>query len=164
MRHTLARPQEIRALRWDQLQDDGRWFALREFKGRARRKDGVNYRLIVLDEYMRGLIQAMKERRSGDSPYVFTNRFGLPWTGNAVRCAMRRARKRAGLDGPGLERVVAYTFRHTAATDATANGVRDRQLADLMGHSSTRTTARYQHLRADHLAEVIDRATARKRA
>ncbi len=147
MRHTLARPQEIRQLRWADLNADGTAFVLTKYKAKKRRKDKAPERLILLDAYMQGLIRALQaNRRPALHDPVFTNRVGEAWTANAVRCAMRTGRARAGLNQPGMERVVAYTMRHTAATDATANNVRDRTLADLMGHASTKTTARYQHL------------------
>lgn len=159
MLETLARPQEVRALRWDQLRDGA--FALGEFKGKGRRRDGLRLRLIPVSARLARLLGRLA-RRPGFDPAgpVLLNDDGRPWTANAVRCRMRRLRRRAGLDGGG-ERVVAYTLRHTAATLATANGVGDRLLAELMGHASTRTTARYQHLQAGHLKAAIDRATRR---
>jgi site-specific recombinase XerD len=76
---------------------------------------------------------------------------------------MGRLRAKLGL-GPDEngEQIVSYTLRHTAATRASARGVRDRVLAELMGHTSTSTTQRYQHLQADHLADAIRQANARK--
>ena len=66
-----------------------------------------------------------------------------------------------GPDANG-ENVVAYTLRHTAATRACTSGVPDRVLADLMGHTSTDTTRRYQHPRLDDLARAIRQANTRK--
>jgi site-specific recombinase XerD len=40
-------------------------------------------------------------------------------------------------------------------------GLRDRVLAELMGHSRTDTTERYQHLQDRHLHEAIRTASAR---
>ena len=58
---------------------------------------------------------------------AFFNAKIAPWTANAVRLRVARLRLRAGLapDGGG-EEVVAYTLRHTAATEASARGLRDR--------------------------------------
>ncbi len=161
LRHTMARPQELAALQWRHLQPDGRSFVLTQFKAKDRRRDGVKIRIIALDSRMRRFVGRRRHRAQLDD-YVFTNSQGKRWTGNALRCAMRRVREKAGLLDGG-ELVVCYTFRHTAATEATANGVRDRRLADLLGHATTRTTARYQHLALEHLAEAIDQATARRR-
>src|SRR5690606_9127555 len=91
---------------------------------------------------------------------VCRNTRGEGWTNNALRLAVRRLCVSVGLDGAdGLERITAYTIRHTAATAATAAGVRDRVLADLLGHTQTRTTARYQHLTVDHLRAAVETIT-----
>jgi integrase/recombinase XerD len=88
--------------------------------------------------------------------HLFLNSRGAPWTSSALRIAVRRACRRLGLDETHGEKIVAYTIRHTAATAATVAGVRDRHLADLMGHSTTRTTARYQHLDVEHLRKAAE--------
>ncbi len=60
------------------------------------------------------------------------------------------------------ENVVAYTLRHTGGTRATAQGVRDRVLADLMGHAQTTTTRRYQHLQTEHLHAALQKTNQRR--
>jgi site-specific recombinase XerD len=72
---------------------------------------------------------------------------------------MKRLREKLGL-GPDAngEKIVAYSLRHTAATQACARGVPDRVLAELMGHTDPATTRRYQHPQLDHLAEALKRA------
>jgi integrase len=164
MRHTLARPQEVRALQWKQLADQPvPMFVLRDFKAKKRRKDKASVRLIPLDDRLLRLLNRLANRRKPHpDEYVFLNSDGSPWTANAVRCRMRRLRAKVGLSSDEAgEQVVAYTMRHTSATRASARGVRDRVLAELMGHTSTTTTQRYQHLQADHLAAAIRRANGR---
>lgn len=158
MRHTLARPQEMRLLTWNMWHVDLRAFVLHDFKGRSRRRDGVRVRLIPLDDWMVRMLARWCGKARRD--HIFADSRGNPWTRNGLRLAVRRARLRAGLAGGG-EQIVPYSLRHTAATWATVAGVSDRTLADLMGHASTRTTARYQHLQAHHLAEAICQATRR---
>jgi len=164
MRHTIARPQEIRALRWKHLTyDPVPVFILKEFKGKNRRKDKTAVRIIPLDGRMLRLLNRIaRKRKPTPEGFIFLNRNGKPWTGNAVRCRMRRLRKKLGL-GPDEngENIVAYTMRHTSATRATANGVRDKVLAELMGHTNTRTTQRYQHLQANHLSDAIRQANSK---
>jgi integrase len=163
--HTIARPQEVRALQWKHLVlEPVPMFVLTDFKAKKRRKDRKTaVRRIVLDETMVKLLEAMAEKRHpSPDDYIFLDRRGRPWTANAVRCRMRRLRSKLqlGPDDNG-ENIVAYTFRHTAATRACTSGVPDRVLADLMGHTSVATTARYQHPQLDHLAEAIRQANAR---
>lgn len=163
-RQTVARPQEIRALRWRHLVP-GPFpaFMLDEFKGKQLRKDQDGLRVIVVDRRLARLLTRLARRhRTQPDDFVFLNRVGKPWTANAIRCRMRRLRVKAGLkpDANG-ERVVAYSLRHTSATRLTVGGIHDRTLADLMGHSSTQTTARYQHLQLEHLHAAMDRANKR---
>lgn len=177
MRETLARPQEIRLLRWEYLHaDDPRHsieealaigkakFVLREYKGRKRRLDPSQPRVLLVNRRLGRMLLRLRAREESPHGAVFRNSAGQPWTGNAVRCCMRRLRRRFVKPGePAGEKVVAYTLRHTMGTMFTAAHVRDRVLADLMGHASTRTTARYQHLQVEHLWEAFDQFQAKNK-
>jgi integrase len=165
LQHTIARPQEIRALQWKLLQlRPYPLFELRDFKAKLRRKDRhVARRRIPLDDRMLRMLRRFAARRNpAPDDFVFLNSRGRPWTANALRLRMRTLRKKLKFDPDERgEQVVNYTLRHTAATRACAAGLRDRVLADLMGHTSTTTTARYQHLQDRHLHEAIRTANAR---
>lgn len=165
MRHLITRPQEVRAFQWKHLvYEPVPMFVLKDFKAKNRRKDKMTVRQIPLDDRMLRLLNRLaRKRRPSPEDYVFLNEDGKPWTGNAVRCRVRRLRKKLGF-GPDEngENVVAYTLRHTGGTRAWAVGIRDKLLAELMGHTNTHTTQRYQHPQADHLAEAIKRANRRK--
>lgn len=69
----------------------------------------------------------------------------------SVRTSFNKARDRAGL---GRD-VVPYVLRHTGATLAAAAGVPLRELAGMLGHSSTDTTELY----AKHSPEFMGRLT-----
>jgi integrase/recombinase XerC len=109
------------------------------------------------------LLRNLHRKAADTSPdaRVFFSTRGRPWTSNGVRCALRTARRRAGLDGDG-ERVVCYTLRHTGATDAIRAELPLKLLAEIMGHTRTTTTERYLHLDASDLVEAIDRLAARR--
>lgn len=166
MLYTIARPQEVRSLQWKHLVlVPVPMFVLTDFKAKKRRKDRKTaVRRIMLDQTMVTLLERLAEQRKpSPEDFIFLNRHRKPWTANAVRCRMRRLREKLGLEADDHgEKVVAYTLRHTAATRACTSGVPDRVLADLMGHTSTSTTARYQHPQLNHLAEAIQKANAGK--
>lgn len=70
----------------------------------------------------------------------------------------------------GLEDVRLHDLRHSAASDAIAAGVPLALVGGILGHRSTRTTARYAHLADDALAAAaaamgaaIETRTARAR-
>ncbi|VTU02791.1 integrase family protein : Uncharacterized protein OS=Acinetobacter soli NIPH 2899 GN=F950_02740 PE=4 SV=1: Phage_integrase [Gemmataceae bacterium] len=163
---SIARPGEIRGLLWGQIQWERRLITLVKFKGKKRRRDGVKVRQIPLDKPALRMLRNIWERRGcpGPNDPVWLDRDGKQWTYNALRCQMRGARERAGLDPDGVERVVCYTMRHTGATNATRRGVKDKTLAEIMGHSNTTTTNRYQHLAGDDLVAAIDRVADRPRS
>lgn len=177
LRECYARPQEIRAVCWDDLrselpeleidealQQGKAIIVLREFKDRRRRKDTNRPRVLLISKRLGRLLVRLRAKRSEEYPNIFLNSLRRPWTNSAVRCVMRRLRKRLGVtrDKHG-ETVVAYTFRHSQATLAASKGIRDRVLADILGHVETRTTARYQHLQIGHLREALDRIDSDRR-
>jgi integrase len=176
--HTLARPQELRAITWEQLRWEGypvgaikalaagnAWFELPEFKGRARRTDQAVIRIIPVPAALGRILGAAHSSAQVRRGVVLRSADGVAWTKEACRLRMQRLRQRVHLAGDNVgEPVVCYTLRHSGATEAAALGIRDRRLAELMGHASTRTTARYQHLQpADLLAAARELAAARRK-
>lgn len=171
LRETLCRPQEARALRWDALASDrtdatgagalgepDAHFALGDGKGYDRRRERRSGRNIVLSPRVRRLLRRLAAKPRGGGGFVLVNSRGKPWTKEAIRNRIRRLRERTGIaaDRRG-EKVVAYSFRHTGATNAVRMGIRDFLLAETLGHASTRTTARYVHLKPADLTEAMFR-------
>lgn len=165
MVETIARPREIRGVRWGDIRVSGspHWspadlaaglafFWIEGFKGQDRRRDEHAGRAIPISPRLGRILVRLWGAGRGAGETIFCNARGEPWTTNAVRCQFRRLRDRAGVvaDVRG-ERATAYTLRHTAATDAVGAGVVGFTLAELMGHSDIRMTQRYVHLRPDHL-------------
>ncbi len=151
--HTMARPSEIRLLRWSEIDFEKRVVSLRDFKAKDKRRDGLKVRAIPLDRRAVFLLSRMARRRSSD--YVFDCVDGSPWSYNSVRSMMRKARREAGLEGDG-ERIVCYTLRHTGATNAMRAGVQTTLLAKMLGHAKVTTTQRYQHPTTDDLVDAIE--------
>ena len=58
---------------------------------------------------------------------------------------------------------MSLTHKHCHDKAATLNGVRDRILADIMGHSTTKMVQRYQHIDSALLMKEIEKATAHHR-
>lgn len=166
---TMARPGELRASKWDDLHPHtsprklrhalktGRaMIVLREYKSRKRRRLPNEPRVILLSPRVGRLIVTLLESRQPGQTHIFTTAAGRPWTANALRCRMRRLRLALALERDGRgENIVPYTFRHTGATLATAAGIRDRLLADALGHTETATTTRYQHLSVEHVRAAL---------
>ncbi len=174
---SIARPGELRGVKWGDIrtsasptfmvQDllEGRcFFWLQKFKAQKLRKDKGAARVIAISpRFGRLLARRWRHGRPLDS-LVFTNRLRQQWTSNAVRCRMRRLRVNGDftVDTNG-ERIVAYTLRHSGATEAVQAGIPIFALASLMGHSDIRMTQRYVHLVPDHLLEAMNTLDAFRR-
>jgi integrase len=89
---------------------------------------------------------------------IFRNTRGRPFSGNAIRCRFRELRRKHS----NLAGVVAYSYRHSFATDALIKGVGVAQVAELLGHTNTNMVMRhYSHLADNvaHLRQAALRAT-----
>jgi integrase len=161
MRETGARPQEIRALWWNDLHGteglgDGRaFFCLADHKGRQLGHDGSGPRIIPVSPRLGRLLHRLKQRGSSEGEIFLTTR-GRPWTKDALVNRVRRLRvKLTWLRERFGERIVCYTIRHTTATSWAAAGVNGHLLGELLGHKSTETTARYLHLSPEALQGAL---------
>lgn len=178
LEESFARPHELRNADWPSVrvaglrpaEDDdltaGRaFFFFDRFKGDRRRRDSTAVRVIPISRRLGRLLVRLRRRQPEQDGPVFLNHRGRAWTVNAVRCAFRRLRGRAGLvaDHRG-ENIVAYSLRHTGATAAVVAGVPIADLAGAMGHSDIRMTNRYVHLSPAFLKSVVERMEAAKRA
>jgi len=176
MLETIARPREMREVRWGEVRTSGSpsfavgdlvagraFFSIDRFKGQTLRRDRYAVRVIPISPRLGRLLVRLWGAGQADTCFIFLNTCNRPWTKNAVRCQFRRLRVRAGLaaDLAG-ENVVAYSLRHTSATGAVGAGVKGFTLAELMGHSDIRMTQRYVHLRPDHLLDAMERIAAWK--
>lgn len=166
---SLARPAEMREAKWGDIRVSGgptfmiqdlvdgcAFFFFAHFKGQERRNDQSGARVIPISPRFGRLLKRLWGNGQRLDSVVFVNRLGQQWTHNAVRCRMRRLRARGDFtaDTNG-ERIVAYTLRHSGATEAVQSGISPLALASLMGHSDVRMTQRYVHLVPEHLLSAM---------
>jgi integrase len=83
---------------------------------------------------------------------LFRNRDGRRWTDSAVYLMLKRLRGKLGF----RHKMIAYSYRHTFATNWLKEGASIKILAELMGNSVAIIEKHYGHLDAD-------RATMRKK-
>ena len=150
---TGARPEEVRTVTAAMVHlDVGVWLFHVHKTVERTEKPRIIYLTPTMVELSRQLMQV-----NPDGP-LFRNKFGKPWSANAVRCRMKRLRKKLGLpDG-----TVAYAYRHTYATTGLEKGATIADMAELLGHVDTKMISEYYgHLsqKTDRMREVASRVT-----
>lgn len=108
-------------------------------------------------------------KKDSDSEYLFVNpktKMRYTRTQNSWTTIL----KKAGLKGkPGVDRIRFHDLRHTAATDLARSGKDIKFIAQYLGHTDVKTSARYIHYsdkdlkeRAETLVRVPSKITTLK--
>jgi integrase len=93
----------------------------------------------------------------------------VPWTSGALGERIRMVRRKAIkmgfklLSDEGPERLVAYLFRHTAASVALMHGIGEVTTAELLGTSSVMLKKHYGHLLEGHLDAAAETMAGARR-
>lgn len=137
LRLTGARTCEASRLKWADINLESAVIVIAKHKT-SKTQRAPKPRVIPLDPEVVGLLVAIRQRQEpGD--FVFRNHRGTPWNRCSTSLRMQRSRERAGVP----EDAKVYGLRHAFGTRAIVNGVDIKTLAELMGHSSTKTTEHY---------------------
>lgn len=150
--HSGARTCEVRALRWEYWDDERACFELPQSK--TSQKTGLT-RIIVPRRQGVRLIRFLRRRSSG-AGYVFLNGRGRPWTKDSFGTLFRRLANACGVKAE----CSAYSLRHGFTCELLEAGAGERQVADLLGQSSTRYVSWYGRgvkSKVDYLRETADR-------
>jgi integrase len=155
MQETGCRPGEVaKVTAADADLELGVWVLKKHKTAKKTGKPRVIYLTPAMVELTRRLAAEFPE-----GPIFRGPRGDRPFTRNGVRCRFRRLREKL----PHLKGVVAYSYRHSYATDALERGVGVAQVAELMGHTDTEMVMRhYSKLsqRVQHLRDAAAKATS----
>lgn len=146
-----ARPQQIRNVTGKNVFDisGSLVWIFEDHKTAKKTKKNLT---VFLSPCLQTLTRILKASR-GDS-HLFTNSNGLPWKRDTVAQRIRRIRKRLNLP----EETIAYSYRHTFATDALLAGIDISTVAVLLGHTNSNMVARvYGHL-DQHRERLVEAA------
>lgn len=149
---TGCRTCELYRLDWSQYDDSRGCFELRS---KTTAKTG-RLRLLALPRKAWRLIRWLRARQTGITGPVFRNGRGRPWNKDSFGKLFRRHANAAGV----REEVSAYCLRHGFTVEALEAGAGERQLADYLGHSTTRYVGWYGRgvrSKVDYLREVGER-------
>ena len=170
---TGCRPDEMYRLTWDMYDPEAGTFTLRS---KTTRKTGRK-RVIVLSRRAWRLVRVLrnacvtaagavldcakpvKPLGAGDAPgyaHVFRNARGRRWSSKQFNLHFRTHSAAAGCN----PEISAYSTRHGFCSRALEAGCGERQVADLMGHSSTRLVEWYSRSlrsKVDYLRATAER-------
>jgi integrase len=134
------RAGEMRALLWTDVDlEKGQLRVERnEWQGHISTTKGGRLRYVPLT---RRLQQALREHRHLRGQRVLYRPDGGPMTESALREAVARAARRAGLRNTG-----PHMLRHTFCSHLAMRGAAPRAIQELAGHRDLATTQRYMHL------------------
>lgn len=148
---TGARKSELMNLRWDEVDLQRSRLVLPPERTKSGRHNG--YRRIPLSSPARELLAAIQR---AESAFVFpaARSDAKPMTG--IQKTWKRVCRAANLGAMRL-----HDLRHSFASFAISNGENIVHIAAALGHSSTRMTERYLHLRDDDICALADRTGQR---
>lgn len=142
---TGARKREVLNARWEDFDLERRlWRVPISKNGKARH--------VPLSSGVLTLLSGLPE--TGHGRHLFPNpATGKPYV--SIFCAWNTARKNAG-----LPKVRMHDLRHSFASFLINGGRSLYEVQRILGHTQSKTTQRYAHLRHDTLLDAADAATA----
>jgi len=154
------RRQELIALAIDDLELEQGLVRVVEGKGGKDRIVPVGRHAVDwLRRYLSAARPVLVGRRE-EHGRVFVTRRGRPLDGSAVREAVRRWAKAAGIGKP----VTPHTFRRSCATEMIRAGANPAHVRDLLGHGDFGSLGAYVRLVAQDLKEALARYHPREKA
>lgn len=131
-----ARPGELCRLTIEDIDWEKRLITIQSHK--TARKTGKPRLIPIGAKFEKLLRDAILNRTAGP---VFLAAKGKPWTPAHLSSVHRLLRDAAGLD----REIILYLARHRFGTELIRAGLDIKAVADLMGHTSVKTTERYVH-------------------
>jgi integrase len=131
-----------------------------DYVHKTARRTGKD-RVIYLTPELLEVVERLS-RNYPDGP-LLRNRDGRQWTNSSVHLMLKRLRKKLGLTAG---KMIAYSYRHTFATDWLLDGGSIKVLADLMGNSVAMIEKHYGHLDVDpgRMRQLLSTFAGRQRA
>lgn len=164
---TGVRKSEALCLRWDQVKEDRQTI---EWVRNSRRREtkaiggGLRVMMRAITEPLADLLKKLKEARVVGNPYVFV---GEDRHGHLTEITRiwYRIRDEAKLSKANGDRPRLHDLRHFYGQMAADAGLHEKQIMALMGHSTTRMSARYSKYGSrtqSNLAESVARHIVEK--
>jgi integrase len=150
---TGLRPNEMRTLKKSEIMDDGHGhsYVLIEVHKTSRSARDPQPRTVPLTKEACEIVKRQCAANP-KSEFVFLNEAATPYDSAGFRHKLERWCRRAKID-----RKPPYALRHTFASMQADGDTNMVALGQLMGHSSTRTTARYIRVSCEHHLKAVEK-------
>jgi len=148
---TGLRPQEVRELERSHVQYDtpgGEYLDIHKHKTAKWTREPVKRTVPLVPEALE-IIERQVSQHAWRR-HAFLNEAGKPYTASVFRQRLKRWCERAGIRPRS-----PYALRHTFGSGEAEAGVNQAVLAQIMGHTQLRTTARYVNHNAEHHRKAI---------
>jgi len=148
---TGVRPQELRTIRWDDILDTGDRKVIHiEHHKTSKTARSHRPRSVPLSKRAEEIVNRQRQLHP-KSEYVFLNTDGLPYTKSAFFHRLQRWCDKIGIHG------MPYSLRHTFGSKQGHCKTNQAVIAQVMGHTSLQTTARYmENMSESHIQAVDD--------
>jgi integrase len=153
---TGLRPLELRELTKEEVVQDaqGRCFILIEHHKTSKTAKTPQPRSVPLPQEAAAIVRRQVDSHP-EADQIFLNEDGTPYTADVYRRRLERWCKRAKIPVKP-----PYALRHSFASLQADENTNIVALGQLMGHTTTRTTARYIRASAEHQRQAVDRTAA----
>ena len=109
---------------------------------------GSKERIVFFNNYTKKLLKEYLDKyKFGDRDYIFPGRGSETIHYVTVERVLNRLKRKAGLS----KKVTPHILRHSFATYALSQGMDIREIQELLGHASLRTTQVYTHVTRERL-------------
>ena len=86
------------------------------------------------------------------SYWLFEGQGGGQYSATSIENIFRKALKQANI----TRHATPHTLRHSFATHLLEQGISLRYIQEILGHSSSKTTEIYTHVRSKHLTKILN--------
>lgn len=142
-RHTGLRRGNIVSLTWQQVNFQRKAIII----DKTKNGDPIG---MPLTEKALNTLSELHSVRYLQSPFVFCDERGRPYSLDNVTISFKRATKRAG-----IENLRFHDLRHDFASSLVQSGIDIYTVKELLGHKDLRMTVRYCHLSPENLRSAI---------
>jgi len=126
------RLDEVRNLRWDDLDFERKLIHVKKAKGDKERVTFLH----------QNLINIMNSNEKGDSGLIFISERGNKYNKRTIQIIVKNVCKKVGIK----KKVTPHTLRHSFATHLLEAGADIRYIQELLGHKNLQTTQIYTHV------------------